>query len=260
MIIKDLLNSVNIDKQVKITCDRCPSYREPYDPAIVRAKLTDFVNMLKTLTPIESDDHIIIFEKYWEHDDHDKTHPEVSGELYHTPDVINYINTNRKVRVSRKLSKIDLERFDNKLTLEQVRECCNTFPLFPVAYGYEYCDWEEILGYKVYEGNLKQFNIQDCIYAVLFEMSYNGFTREDQMRRRAELDEAINSEKVVVESLDDLLDDDDEDDGLFNNNSEEDTKEVIDFDRIYVLDYYCSLKSSLWRFKNFKSINPSKLE
>ena len=73
----------------------------------------------------------------------------------------------------------------------------------PTGFAFEFSPWQEILGYKVNIGNLRRQGLQDCIYAVLTEMTFNGMTEESQGERRQELDTSIKAfeeiEKLSLE-------------------------------------------------------------
>jgi len=61
----------------------------------------------------------------------------------------------------------------------------------PEGYACDFTPWEEMLGFKVSLGNLRRVGLQECIHAVLTEMTFHGMTEDAQSERRQELDEAI---------------------------------------------------------------------
>ena len=61
----------------------------------------------------------------------------------------------------------------------------------PEGYACDFVPWQELLGIKVSLGNLQRVGLQECIHAVLTEMTFHGMTEEAQDERRQELDEAI---------------------------------------------------------------------
>ena len=60
MIVQEFLKQADIEKQVELIMANQSSYEEPYDKDKVRENMTEFINMLLTLTPKVSDDYIMI--------------------------------------------------------------------------------------------------------------------------------------------------------------------------------------------------------
>jgi len=103
-------------------------------------------------------------------------------------------------------STVELKPRDilKKLSVDELREYYkNIHKNMPTGCAFEFSPWQEILGYKVNVGNLRSQGLQDCIYAVLTEMTFNGMTEESQNERRQELDASIKDfeeiEKLSLE-------------------------------------------------------------
>lgn len=206
MLVQDLIKKADYKEQARLICERQPDYEKPYDRDIVENNMKKFIETLVDLTPKDDKkEHIMIYEKYWD-DEEEYT----SLELYIREDILNCIKEidGKELPVT--------EDYSLDMSSEELRELCRKFN-FPQGYGYEFNEWEETLGYEVYEGNLTKENIQDCIYDVLFEMSFNGMTREHQEERRKELDDSIKEveeirklpeeeQKKHFHTLDDLYD------------------------------------------------------
>jgi hypothetical protein len=78
-----------------------------------------------------------------------------------------------------------------KQYIHEINEGC------PEGYAFEFSPWSEILGCKVSMGNVKRIGLQDCIYAVLHEMTFNGMTEESQNERRQELEASIKEAEEI---------------------------------------------------------------
>lgn len=188
MIVQDFLRKADIDRQVDIICRNQPDYEPPYDKDIVKAAQKKFVDMLLSLTP-KTGTSVIIFERQWDDWD-DKIEEHVAAELYEIDDVKEYLARDRG-EVHFEAEGLDAEEMRNLIKTESEG--------MPQAYAYEFSEWEDILGWQVCEDNLDEFDVQECIYAILYEMSFNGMTRESQNERRQELDDSIKESKAIDE-------------------------------------------------------------
>lgn len=84
---------------------------------------------------------------------------------------------------------------DTEERLSEINKKVRTW--LPIAYAYEFSEWEEILGAEVFPDNFEQ--VKDAfLSAVLYELSYNGMSRENHDERRKELDESIAEAKEIL--------------------------------------------------------------
>ena len=169
MILQDLLKictDQDFKRIVKIWNDKT-----------TKEQLKEFCKMLLTLTPKHSDD-ILIAIKYLE-----EGKSFVDANLYHKNEFME--------KASLVLDKVVLpvEANASRKTIDEFLEV--TQNLVPESYAYEFSEWEDILGAEVYEENYIRFGRVRFLAAVLYELSFNGFTREEQDERRADLDKTI---------------------------------------------------------------------
>lgn len=193
MVVKDLIKKVDIDKQVELICLNRESYEKPYDKDKVKCIQNNFINKLLSLEPKKTNDSIIIFEKYWDGFSDEPIKEYVGPKLYKKEDLILFLKDIKENDLPLREQEFN-ENMDS-LTLKSLVE---KFPTFPNAYAFEFELWEEILGYEVYEKNLNSFDLQECIYKILFEMSFNGFDEESQQERRDELTETIKHNEELM--------------------------------------------------------------
>lgn len=247
MIVQEFLKQADIEKQVELIMSNQPSYEKPYDETKVRENMTEFINMLLTLKPKVSDDYIMIYEKYYDTDIDDVVQEYSVMELY------------KKQELQKGLDKIQgmenpVTSYNENMSKEELKSLAvDKYDFIPHGYGYEFNEWEETLGYEVYTGNLTADIVQDALYNILFEMSFNGMTRESQEERQNELDEAIKEteeirklpeeeQKKHFKTVDDLFDDGD---------TTITRKELDDSERLM---WYCSLKTASYLFDLLKEI------
>lgn len=250
MRVKELLREADIDKQVELVLKRQPDYEKPYDKEVVKQNLTEFLAMLDTLTPKDSEDdaapYVMVAEKYYDTDFDDNIQCYTNMELYSKKELISCIEN---------LPAVIPVVPDNleELTSEEVKQVLNELPSNPIGYGYEFTEWEEVLNFEVLyipEGAERQEYISD----ILYEMSFNGMTRDSQVERREELEASIKESEEIrklpkeeqekhYHSIDELFD------VLgYTPPSEEEREE--NRKRTWI----CAVKSKLYRFQNYRNI------
>lgn len=244
MLVQDLIKKADYKEQARLICENRPYYEKPYDKEIVEKNITQFIDTLIGLKPKKDNkEHIMIYEKYWD----DEAEECTALELYVRKDLIDCIE-----KIKGKELPVT-EDYSLDMPSEKLKELCLKFE-FPQGYGYEFNAWEETLGYEVYERNLTDENIQNCIYAVLFELSFNGMTRDTQEERRKELDDSIKE----MEELRALPKEEQEkhfhtiDDLYAEFNIERPTPE--EQEKSYRKVWYYSLKSNLYKYKLYQTL------
>ena len=250
MIVQDLLRKAILNRQVEIICEKKESWKEEYDKEKIRKVQHDFLETLLSLKPNENKEgNIIVMEKYWDTDcyNDDKIYSYISPEMYIKKDIKKYLKKIKNL-------ECPIKEYNENASSGELKELLKKFPDRPVAYAYYFSEWEDILGWDVYEGNLDEFDLQDCIYGLLFELSFNGTTKEMQDERRKELDNSIKESEEIhnlpeeeqkkrLKSLDDL-----KEELSWEEPSEE------EFEMQMQKMYLCSLKCCIWLFNNFKDM------
>ena len=248
MIVQEFLKQADIEKQVELIMASQPSYEEPYDKDKVRENMTEFINMLLTLTPKVSDDYIMIYQKYYDTDIDDEIKEYSIMELY------------KKDELQKSLDKIHgmenpVTYYNESMSKDDLKGLVQKYDFMPHGYGYEFNEWEETLGYEVYTKNLTAENIQDALYNILYEMTFNGMTRETQEERKNELDDSIKETEELLKLPEEE-----------RKKHFKDAKELFElFDDVSItkkelneserLLWYCSLKSCLYLFDLLKGVN-----
>lgn len=65
------------------------------------------------------------------------------------------------------------------------------------SYGYEFSPWKDVLGAEVFLSNAESYDKDAFVADILWELSFNGYTEEDQEERREELDKAIRETEKI---------------------------------------------------------------
>lgn len=246
MTVQELIKLADIDEQVKLVCAERSEDEEPYDPEEVKGVQEEFISMLLNLKP-KKRAGIIVFEKLF-HDPDDPEIESVSPECYSNRSLLAFL---KKIDNSLKPEV----NYNESTSAKDLEKMVNLFPKFPQSHAFEFDEWEVILGWKVYEGNIDELGLQQCIYSLLYEMSFNGVTLEDQDERRAELMATVEEKKKVDEMPEDereeyyqkhrfTLDDLRMDLGL----EEETEAEKEEFRRKALLGW---LKGYEWKYNNY---------
>ena len=68
----------------------------------------------------------------------------------------------------------------------------------PQAFGYDYTPWEETLGVEVYPENYMRMGKDAFMASALYELSFNGTTREKQEEHRKRFTDAIEEYKEIA--------------------------------------------------------------
>ena len=64
-------------------------------------------------------------------------------------------------------------------------------PSLPQTYAFEFCDWEEILGYSISQSNIDEYGLEAILAGVIYEMTFFGYERTDMEEEREELHNRI---------------------------------------------------------------------
>lgn len=192
MLVRDLIAKADVDAQTELVCAQKAEYEKPYDKEKVKNSQKEFINMLLSLTPNVDDSNVIVFEKGYDNYD-DEIEEMLYATMYERKDIKKYLDTVEGKTFP--IEEID-ETMSAKEAEKLTKSLFDAFPT-PTRYGFEFSEWEDILGWSVYEENIQEFGLQKCIHELLHEMSFNGMTREQQEKRRKELEESTKELKEI---------------------------------------------------------------
>ena len=198
LTVKELLQFVDMNDLVEMEFS---ANEEISDKEEVYMLWQSFLKNMSDYPCNESDDVLVFVKTLDGFGDSVEEYVDVS--LYEWPALIKYADV---------ASTVELKPRDilKKLSVDELREYYkNIHKNMPTGCAFEFSPWQKILGYKVNVGNLRSQGLQDCIYAVLTEMTFNGMTEESQSERRQELDAAIKDfeeiEKLSLEEKKNIL-------------------------------------------------------
>lgn len=180
MKVLDLLKLADIEVQTDFFCRETGNKTK--GRVEVKELVTKFIDDLLHISP-KRESCIIIFEKYWD-DNEGKSVFDVYPECYYKEEIDEYLE-------NIKGKPCPVNEYNEDMDESSLKKLVLKFDSFPVSYAFEFIEWETILGWEVYTGNIEELGLQKCIYSILYEMSFNGMTREEQEKRREELDESI---------------------------------------------------------------------
>lgn len=173
MTIAELLNQCNVNDIVSVIM-KIASVDEA-DRASVYETHVAFIEHLKSIAPVETG-HVVLALNYM---DEGKVVPDTS--LFVKEDIAT------KFKPESKLKDIANESI---LTDEEVEALCNVV-VEPESYAYEFVPWSEVLGYEVSVPNVEKYGAATLLAPVIYEMTFFGFTQDEQDIERGKMEEAI---------------------------------------------------------------------
>ena len=148
-----------------------------------RLALTHLVRDFAGMTPNqESSDSVILFIRRYDALD-DEMELLTESNVFRKEDLMNY-------PVSKEILGLDAHAMSTE-EINALFEKMKALP-FITSYGYEFSPWEDWLGLDIDEDSLNACGTDEGLTDVLREMTFNGFTRESQDERRAELEESAS--------------------------------------------------------------------
>lgn len=183
MIFQELLNTCDPRRIAEIWNDNCSQDEEALDIGAVTDVVQKFCEMLLSLTPEQSEYALLALENYA--DGKGKVEAEMvrSSELC---EKLAQIQNKKTPEISAESSKEQMKDFLTK-----------TKDLLPQAFAYDYTPWEETLGVEVYPENYMHMGKNAFLASALYELSFNGMTREKQEKQRKKLTDAIEEYKEI---------------------------------------------------------------
>lgn len=176
MILQELLQQANCREIAKIWAFHKLPYDESYNITALTLRLNDFVTMLLHLDAIPSNDNVLVATQNYDGDKQTLDIP-----------VYNIDSLRRTIEWSKDTEVPDISADMSTFELDMICEGCTTRCVVE-ACAYDFEPWEEVLGYRVLELNAERVGIQRFLAFVLWHMSSNGFKKEEQGKRRKELE------------------------------------------------------------------------
>lgn len=181
-----------LQKWINLTCDprrvaeiwnESQSSDKPLDIEIVATRVKEFCKLLASLKPTNSD-YIMLALKFYENGIETIDAELIKGDDLHRAGMFlrdEFILKEKPLpSISQNSNNQELEAF-----LEQ------TTGWMPQAFAYEYTPWEEILGASVLFPNVTHVGNEEFLAAALYNMSFNGMTKEAQEQERNKLSNAL---------------------------------------------------------------------
>ena len=224
MRIIDLIKLADIDKQVEITIknlekyEKCFSYKEE---KLRNIQETLIENLLNTEVKENAND-LLLFEKCWESLVDDEPEEIIDVSLIKKDELKEFLENTGKIT----FPVIDIEKLEHdKYTEEELIDIIDSIPELPQSYSFIFSPWEDILGAEVFVQSIEETEMQECIYQLLYELSFNGITKEQQDKNRKDFETSMNSFKELGESDYISFDDMKERMGFKDDRTEEEKRE-----------------------------------
>lgn len=183
MIFQELLAGCDYHRIAEIWNCHCPEDEEPLDLGTVESAVKDYCKMLQELEPKTTDYVLLALENY------------VDGGKRVEAELMECKEFYEKLAVIRKRKLPAWEKSADESQLSEFLE--KTSGWLPEAFAYEFTLWEETLGTQVFPRNYERIGKDEFIASALYEMSFNGMTRERQEERRKELNNIIDEHNKI---------------------------------------------------------------
>lgn len=186
--VQELLGLADIDVLVCKTIE-CDDFLSEQDREKITKSWQIFLSKMADYPYMKSDD-IVVFSRVWDSWG-DGQEEYIDACVYKRDELQKYCTTT----TNHSLHSLDtLKTFSIDEITQYIHEINEGRP---EGYAFEFSPWSEILGYQVSMGNVNRIELQDCIYAVLHEMTFNGMTEESQNERRQELETSIKEAEEI---------------------------------------------------------------
>lgn len=177
MILQDLIRTCSDQDFERI--------EKIWDDGSTKMQIKDFCETLITLKPEQSEDVMLATKSYYHGEE------EVGANLFHKKDLMDKL-----FEISKRIIP---SNFDTTNKIEMSDFLHTTSDWAPQSYAYEFDEWEKVLGAEVIEENFSRYDKTEFLSNVLYELSFNGFSREEHDERRKDLDESIEEMKQIME-------------------------------------------------------------
>ena len=185
-----------LQKWINLTCtphrvaeiwNESQSSDKPLDIEAVAAHVKEFCKLLASLKPIQSDYIMLALKSY------DNGVETIDAELIKGDDLHRAGMFLRDEFILKEKPLPNISQNSSNQELEVFLE--KTTGWVPQAFAYEYTPWEEVLGASVLFPNVTHVGNEEFLAAALYNMSFNGMTKEAQEQERKKLTDALEEIK-----------------------------------------------------------------
>lgn len=181
-----------LQKWINLTCtphrvaeiwNESQSSDKPLDIEAVAAHVKEFCKLLASLKPIQSDYIMLALKSY------DNGVETIDAELIKGDDLHRAGMFLRDEFILKEKPLPNISQNSSNQELEVFLE--KTTGWVPQAFAYEYTPWEDVLGASVLFPNVTHVGNEEFLAAALYNMSFNGMTKEAQEQERKKLSDAL---------------------------------------------------------------------
>lgn len=170
-------------------CDRLGSDAPASERKVqqLRDQIVSFQEKLAKIEPAEScSEWVMIAEEIWE-----GGVPGIYSSFYKKADFEVLLARAENMKIPDKCKDEEPEEYHKKIVSEWFGDGSIN------SYGYEFSPWKDVLGAEVFLSNAESYDKDAFVADILWELSFNGYSEEDQAERREELDKAIKETEAI---------------------------------------------------------------
>lgn len=213
MLAYDVIKKCDIAQTIRIWLDVWADEDERKEEHKSVEINTRFLEMLRTVTPVPSYEWVIVATKCYEDN---KVFVDASWK-YGKTDVENTLSS---------IKEITFPIYDENDTIENLKNVYHSIyygsigRILPANSDYEWSPWEMALGFEVFEGNIERMGVDAVAASMLYELSFEGYTKEIHDRWYHALvndnDDALDDDELLDD--DEILDDEEDDTEILPDN------------------------------------------
>lgn len=175
MIVKDLIDGCSEDEIITAVIALCDVDEEEREE--IKQNYAAFINTLKKIKPVNTEYMLIGFSYL------DDGKERLDVPLYKKSDIQNFEVVEIK----------DMENVED-LSAEEIDHLYSTL-FIPEGYSFALSPWEEILGYEINKENVRDVGASKLAAAVIYEMTFFGFTNDEREAEHRKLREMVHEIK-----------------------------------------------------------------
>lgn len=179
MIVKELIEQCPVETVVSEVLTLCCV--DENEQTSVRGSYTAFVENLKKRQAVETE-HLLLGIK-----DIEETKEKIEILLYACKDLHRFLSGDPP-----RIDVAELDAFSPE-DMEQLLERVD----LPKENRFEFSPWNEVLGYKLDSQNLNDIGSLKFVAAIVYEMTFWGFTEEEAEAERKRLQEAVGESMLL---------------------------------------------------------------
>lgn len=168
-----------------------------------KTSLKKSINEILAISPVKDNDWIIFIDDVYDDLSTDTESIYLDSYLFKKSDILTNFKTDNIIE-----NNISIESW----SINEITDYFKSRSVI-VSYGYEFTPWKEIVDFDIWDGSIKEYGIDTCAAAILFEMTFCGFSQKEVEKKTDEIfnrntdsDNSIDLEEFLEDETDETDD------------------------------------------------------